>query len=238
MAFPKSAPLLLVGLLAFARPAAGQMFSYDADANRPLPARHIIFGLLQSNFTPRVAPVGSTKQLLDVAGPSFWARFRSGGLDVSAGYGAFDTAPNGRYELTTLAGTFGGAIPVSRWVSVPVELQTEFQIISPDSLPRQEDRFSASSVGGGIGLQTTISRNKQPTLELRYLAGLGYATQSDGARINGTRLTQTGDVWLRLFPARAGLALNYRFSWQQWNLTGDRLDLRTIQHAVGFGLIF
>jgi hypothetical protein len=189
------------------------------------------FSAMPSNTAPDDVRIGFGRIL-----PSLL--YHQAGFEIMGGYGTY--RPGGvSAPIVFLTSTYTSEFPSAglRGRAIALSLALGADYAKSGSKGTARDDFNLASVGIGAGVASSadlggvrMSLSAHALIHLSYEA---YSTRSASspAVIAGATFMISGG------PIGDGVAVGYRFRWQQWS-TGGYFDYRTLNHGLFVGVLF
>jgi hypothetical protein len=198
-------------------------------------SRFIAVGVIRRDFTPMGSNTAPDSLRIRYGSLLPGVTFRQSGFEICLAYGRY-TANGKRSEMVMLSSTYSNDLPLSGSRALAASLIIGADYAKAGAGATVRDDFNLASVGIGLGLVSApdvgrlkLSLSVHALMHLSYEAYSARSASSPAVLAGGTVLFPGG-------PIGDGLALGYRFRWQQWS-TGGYFDYRAVNHALFFGVI-
>jgi hypothetical protein len=199
-------------------------------------ARFLAAGAMRRGFTPMGGDTAPDSLRIRYGRLMPTVAFRQSGLEIAFGYGT--QLLNGkRAEMVVLSSTYMNEFSTGLSRALAASLIVGADYAKAGSGGSVRDDFNLASIGLGLGLVSgaDIGRMKL-ALSVHVLIHLSYEaysarTASSPAALGAATLIVPGG------PVGDGIAIGYRFRWQQWS-TGGTFDYRAVNHGLLLGVMF
>jgi len=208
---------------------------YDEPREEPLgPPRYAGVTVGHRNFSPR--GTGTIDYSTLVVG----LILHQDPVELQFGYAAYSLGAGDRQSLS-LSTTVGFDLPLApsgrgTGVMIPLLITADYTKAEASGLER--DNFNVASIGAGTGLKGRLAGDRwEVTMRAAVAAQYSFEGFSVGTGFSPLVLAEATAV-LRSVPLLDGMAIGYRFRWQDWNMSEDLFDYRSMEHTLFLGVLF
>lgn len=235
---PKPGCLLRV-LVLLSLPVAVHAQYYEEREYAPAETRYLYAGLARPDFLPRTTNPTPDSLAVAFRGLMPIIGFRQGPVDISVGYMTYSLRGMSR-SATLLNATVMQELPLARGgagaLLLPVVLAADYT--RAEAIGFERDNFNIASVGLGMGLKY---RYQKRDLDLSlHLLGVAHYSSEGFSTGTGFSPAVLAEAVLILPDAIVGdgIAIGYRFRFQNWSMSNDRFNYRLASHGLSLGIMF
>lgn len=230
--------LLIAALWTLAVLPGGDLRAQYIERDERMPgdlSRFLAAGVIRRDFTPMGGNTAPDSLRIRYGRLMPAIMFRQSGFEICLAYGTYP-ANGKRAEMVVLNSTYSNDFPLggSRAVAASLIIGADYAKAGSGATVRED--FNLASVGIGLGLaslsdfgRAKLSLSAHALIHLSYEAYSTRSASSPALLASATLLFPGG-------PIGDGLALGYRFRWQQWS-TGGYFDYRALNHGLYLGVI-
>lgn len=202
-------------------------------------ARFAAAGVVLRDLAPRSGNTAPDSLAIRFTAYMPMVSFHQGPFELGFGYTRYTLNGSSRssvYVGTTLSNELPVTAGREHALAVPICLSADFTKAEATGVER--DNFNTASIGLGVGLRYRyMGRGTEGSVRVIALAHYSFEGLSTGNGSSTGILADAGLI-LRSVHIGDGIAIGYRFRYQQWSMSDTRFRYRAVHHGPYLGVLF